>query len=265
MKKSKSIIIKIFVAVTYVAMIVVNFLANALPINGVTPGEVSDSYPNLFAPAGLTFSIWGVIYLLLGLYVLYQFGLWQKKASKDKAKLLDKIGLFFIITSLANLGWIFAWHYGIIWLSALLIITILIFLIKIADTLRVKKLLSSENFFLKIPFSIYFGWITVATIANITVLLVSLNWNGFGWSDQLWTILVLAVGVIIGTIRIIRDKNFFYGLVLAWAYFGIWFKHFSFSGFYRQYTGIIIIAIIGIFIFLIVSSLIACRSICRRK
>jgi len=161
----KNNLIKIFTALAYVVMIAANALANILPINNRTTGAVSDSYPNLFAPAGLTFSIWGLIYLLLAGYVVYQF----TKRAANKESLLGKINPLFIATSLANFLWIFAWHYDYIGFSVILMLILLFLLIKIADILRREKFSAWEKLFIMAPFSVYFGWITVATIANITV------------------------------------------------------------------------------------------------
>jgi hypothetical protein len=232
--------IKIFVGLTYVAMVVVNWLANALPINNRSTGAICAAYPNLFAPEGLTFSIWGLIYLLLASYSLYQFGLFQKDKGRGKMELFKKVGFYFILSSLANIAWIFAWHYDFIGISVLIMGVILFSLIKIADILNKEKLSLTENFFIRVPFSVYFGWITVAAIANITVFLVSLNWNGFGISDQIWTIIVLLAGLFIGSLRMWKDRNIAYGLVLVWAYAGILLKHLSVDGFSGQYQGIII-------------------------
>ncbi len=234
-----NLFLKIFVAISYLLMIIVNALANILPINGNNTGVVSNAYPNLFAPAAVTFSIWGLIYLLLAAYTLYQFGLFQKDKGKSKAKLFKEIGLYFSITSVANILWIFSWHYRLIGSSLLLMLVILFYLIKIADLLKKQKFSSKETFFIKAPFSIYFGWITVATIANVTTLLVSLNWNGFGLSEQFWMTLILLVGAAIGITRTIHDKNVFYGSILLWAYLGILIKHTSMSGFDFQYPMII--------------------------
>lgn len=252
MKKIKSsLIIKILVPLAYVAMVTVNFLANSLPINNITPGQVSDSYPNLFAPAGFTFSIWGLIYLFLGAYAIYQLGIFKKIKINDKLQTVyDKIGLYFIISSLANLLWIFAWHYDFIGLSLLLIIGMLICLIKIADTLRVQKLKTLDFWLLKTPFSLYFGWITVAAIANVTVFLVSINWRGFGLADITWLAIILVVATIIGLGRMLYDKDVIYGLVLIWAYFGILSKHLSVSGFNSMYPLAIVILIISMILFL---------------
>ncbi len=240
---------KILAAFTYLLMVAVNFLANGLPINNRSTGEISDAYPNFFAPAGPAFSIWGLIYLLLGAYVIYQF---VNKDQKTES-LLNKINPFFIASSLANILWIFAWHYDYIALSVLIMATLLILLIKIADILRKEQFSSLEKLFIRAPFSVYFGWITVAAIANITVFLVSTGWNGFGIADYVWTSIVLLVGALIGIVRMSKDKNIPYGLVLIWAYFGILLKHLSFNGFDGQYPSIIftVIACLVLFIFFV--------------
>jgi len=245
----KNTYIKIFAGFAYVAMVVVNFLANSLPINNRSTGQISDDYPNLFAPAGITFSIWGLIYLLLAGYVIFQF----IKKSEKKEEIFKKINPFFIATSVANISWIFAWHYDYIGLSVIIMAVLLFLLIRIADIIRIEQFTSSEKFFISAPFGVYFGWITVAAIANITVFLVSVGWNGFGIADFIWTSIILLVGALIGILRIIKDKNIIYGLVLIWAYLGILLKHLSIDGFNGQYLSIIIsviacIVFIGLFI-----------------
>ncbi|MDD5013157.1 MAG: tryptophan-rich sensory protein [Candidatus Pacebacteria bacterium] len=236
---------KILIAAVFLIMVMVNFLADVLPINGITTGDVSDSYPNLFAPAGITFSIWGIIYLLLIAYVISLFN------SNNNEKLLDKIGIYFILSSVANILWIFCWHYDFIGLSVILIVFILISLIKINDTLNEEDLSKRDKLFVKTPFSVYFGWITIAVIANITTFLVSVNWNGFGLSEEKWTIIILLVGAIIGILRTIKDNSLPYGLVLLWAYSGILLKHFSQNNFAGQYPDIIFTIMVCILFFLI--------------
>jgi len=242
----KNIFMKIVVVVAYVAMVFVNFLANGLPINNRSTGDISDAYPNLFAPAGPAFSIWGLIYILLGVYVLYQF---LKKDQKTE-DLINKINPFFIATSFANISWIFAWHYDYIGLSVCIMAVLLFLLIKIADILRTEQFRPLEKLFIWAPFSIYFGWITVASIANITVFLVSIRWNGFGIADFMWTSIILIVGALIGILRMRKDKNIAYGLVLIWAYLWILFKHLSAQGFNGEYMSIIVTLIICLVSFL---------------
>lgn len=241
----ENLLVKIFAAVFYVAMVVVNFLANGLPINNRSTGEISDAYFNLFAPAGITFSIWGLIYLLLGGYVIYQF----KKTTQEREGLLKKINLLFIATSLVNILWIFSWHYDYIGLSVVLMLALLTLLIQIANLLRSEQFTSGEKLFIKTPFSVYFGWITVATIANITVFLVSVGWKGFGIADFIWTSVILFVGALIGIARLHKDKNIAYGLVLIWAYLGILFKHISASGFDGKYPSVIVTASLCVILF----------------
>ena len=245
----KDLILKIGVAIGYVAMVFVNYLANALPIGGVTTGQASDSFVNLFTPAGITFSIWGLIYLLLLGYTIYQFNI--KVENKEQKKIFTKINNLFLLTSFANIAWIFAWHYGIIWLSLLIMLALLVLLIKIADIINAKKYNFLNIVFVRLPFSIYFGWITIATIANVTIFLQSISWDGFGVSEQIWTIIVLLVGAAIGVSRMFRDKNIYYGLVLVWAYIGIWLKHASQDGFNANYPNIISTVIICIALFVI--------------
>jgi len=225
--------------------LVMNFLANGLPLNNRSTGAISDAYPNLFTPAGPAFSIWGLIYLLLGGYVIYQFA---KKDQKTE-DLLNKINPLFIATSLANISWIFSWHYDFIALSVLIMATLLILLIKIADILRAGRFTSFQKLFIWAPFSVYFGWITVASIANITVFLVSLSWNRFGIADFVWVSIILLVGAIIGILRMRKDKNTAYGVVLVWAYLWILFKHMSAGGFDGQYPSIIATVIICLVLF----------------
>ena len=244
--------VKALVGLTYAAMIAVNVLANALPINGRTTGAISDAYENLFAPAGLTFAIWGVIYLLLGAHVLYQLGLFHGPDDKGGAgesrrvSLLERVGVLFSLSSLANIAWILSWHYDFILLSTLLLATMLVLLILITRTILAANLSPRDRALVRLPFSVYFGWLTVATIANITVWLVSIGWDGFGIAQSTWAVAIIAVGAAIGTAVILRDSDIAYGLVLVWAYLGIWIKHTSNTGFDSAYPAVIATALLGI-------------------
>ncbi len=243
--------VRALVAGTFVVMIVMNALANALPINGRTTGGVSDAYGNLFAPAALTFAIWGVIYLLLGTHVLYQFGLFSDDAPEvgGRVALLERVGILFSLSSLVNTTWILAWHYDLMLLSAVLLATLLVLLILITRTVVGARLSARDRIFVRLPFSVYFGWITVATIANVTVWLVSAGWDGFGIAASTWAVAIIAVGALIGTAVILRDRDVAYGLVLVWAYLGIFIKHTSASGFAGAYPVVSAAALVGIVVF----------------
>jgi hypothetical protein len=223
------------VTATFLIMVAVNAMANILPINGITTAKVSDSYPNLFAPAGITFIIWGLIYLLLAGYTVYQLRPARKGNGKNREGLLAKIGVLFSISSAANAIWIFSWHYEILPASMMLMLVILICLILISQMLRKEAFTASEKLFIRLPFSVYFGWITVATIANATALLVSTGFDGMGLSDASWTVIMIAAGAAIAVAVMLRNRDIAYGLVIIWAYAGIIIKHTSEAGFNGQY------------------------------
>lgn len=252
---------KILVALSFILMVTVNFLANALPINGQNTGEISDSYSNLFAPAGVTFIIWGVIYILLALYTIYQFGFFQKGDKSSGSALMERISPSFILSSLVNTVWIFAWHYNLIAISLVLIAGMLLLLIRINLLIDKENLSNKEKFFIRLPFSVYFGWLTVATIANATTLLVDIGWNGFGISEVIWTVIILLVGAAIGFATIKLRRDIAYGIVLIWAYGGILLKHLSQDGFAMTYPPVIVTAGICIGIFIVAEFL----SIYRKK
>jgi hypothetical protein len=240
----KNLMLKIAVLLTYLVMIVVNALAGILPINGLDTGQVSDSFPNMFAPAGITFSIWGLIYILLALYTLYQFGLFQQGKGVSREDLIAKIGPLFALSSLVNAAWIFAWHYLIIALSLLLMLALLALLMRINLVLVKEQLNARDNFFIRLPFAVYFGWITVATIANVTSLLVFSGWNQFGLSAVVWMLIIVPVGAVIGLLSMIRFKSMAYGFVIIWAYIGIVIKHTSAAGFAGQHPAVITATVI---------------------
>ena len=244
--------VKVSVVITFVLMIVVNGLANILPINGISTGAVSDSYPNLFAPAGITFTIWGIIYLLLGAYTIYQLGYFQDQVLEKKGKLLEKVGIIFSLSSLANTAWVFAWHYMNIPLSMLLMAVILGSLMYINRLIIKAELDRKEKIFISLPFSVYFGWITVATIANATIFLVSQGWDGFGLSDTFWTVIILLVGLLIACVTILRNWDYAYGLVIIWAYLGILIKHTAIDGFNYSYFSVINILVFSVFVLVLV-------------
>jgi hypothetical protein len=227
------------VTLTFLIMIAVNAAANIIPIGGKNTGQVSDSYPNLFAPAGLTFSIWGLIYLLLAGYTVYQLGYFQKGKTVIRERLLIKVGVLFSISSVANAIWIFAWHYEILPASMMLIIVILACLILINQILREEDLSATEKVFIRLPFSVYFGWITVATIANATTLLVSTGFDGLGLSEATWAVIMISAGAVIGIATMLKNRDIAYGLVIVWAYAGIIIKHTSAAGFNGRYPQII--------------------------
>ena len=204
--------IKYFNISLFIAMIVMNYLANALPLNNHTTGQLSDSYPNLFVPAGITFSIWGVIYLLLAGFCIIQFSDTSKTAAMD-------IGWLFVISCVLNAMWIVCWHYEKLSLSLIVMIGLLITLIYINILIR-----EMPMGIIKAAFGVYLGWICIATIANVTALLVHFGWKGFGISEEHWTIIMISAGALIAALALYRFNNPFIGLSVIWAFTGIILK-----------------------------------------
>lgn len=206
-------------AVLLAAVLVVNYLANALPIAGRTPKEVSDMFPTLFTPAGFTFSIWGVIYLLLIGFVVYQARFWNKEAPA----FFDKIGWLFALSCIANASWLFAFHYLKIELAMGIMLVLLGSLLVIYLRLNIGKAAAfpAERWLVHLPFSVYLGWITVASIANASILLTHLGWNGEPGGPQIWTIVMISAAVILGVWALFARRDFGYAAVLIWALYGI--------------------------------------------
>lgn len=226
MKRNKTMRIIAFLSLVF--MITLNALANILPINGLMTGEISDSFFNLFAPAGITFAIWGLIYALLFMYSIIQL-----KVDHDlsvRQNLFDDLALPFTLSNIANGLWIIAWHFLRIDLSLVLIIIVLICLIIMMIEIDRTSLYNNDGFFIALPFSIYFGWISVAVIANVTTLLVSMGYSSYlnlpllGFGDDLWLLVLLAIGALVMTLTVFKFKSRAYGLVFIWAYVGIYLK-----------------------------------------
>lgn len=206
------------VIIALVITVIVNSLANALPINGQTTGDIANRLGIFFLPAGYVFSIWGLIYLGLAAYAVFQ----ALPAQQDNRRVAS-IAWPFVLSSAANSAWIFAWHYEQFWLSLALMLVLLGTLILIYRRLAIgrDRVGAGERWAVRLPFSIYLGWITVATVANVAAALHVAGWNGWGIAPELWTAIMLAVATIIGALVILRRADIAYGLVLVWAFVGI--------------------------------------------
>jgi hypothetical protein len=204
-----------------VATITVNTLANTLPINGQNTGEISDRFAIYFVPAGYVFSIWGLIYLGLIAYTIYQ----ALPAQRDYP-LLNKIAPAYWIGNIANIIWIFLWHYNIFPATLPAMLTLLGSLLYIyVQIQRAGKLNSAQKWLVRLPFSIYLGWISVATIANVSQVLYYVDWNGFGISGPAWAAILSAVAAVLGLLMTWREYDVAYVLVLVWAFVGIYNQH----------------------------------------
>jgi benzodiazapine receptor len=213
---------RILNAVALLATVAVNGLANALPLNDLTTGEISDRFEVYFVPAGYVFSIWGVIYLALIGFVVFQ----SLPAQRDNPR-LARIGLWFVLSCAANTAWLFLWHYLRFPLTLLAMALLLVSLIAIYLRLDIgrRAVPTAERWLVDVPFSLYLGWITVATIANATSLLYSVGWSGWGIGPQVWAVVMLVAAAGIASVVSLTRGDVVYLLVILWALAGIAVKH----------------------------------------
>jgi benzodiazapine receptor len=202
--------------------IAINGLANALPLNGQNTGEISDRFQVYFVPAGYVFSIWGLIYLGLVAFAVYQALPGQRSNPR-----IRRIGYLFALSCVANIAWLFFWHYELFPLTLVAMLALLLLLVAIYLRLDIGRaqVPLTERWLVSLPFSIYLGWITVATISNVTVLLDYVNWNGWGISPEVWTAIVLITGAGIASAVSLTRGDIAYMLVIVWAFVGIAVKH----------------------------------------
>jgi hypothetical protein len=246
--KNKNILFVIGNSLAVIFTIIINALANILPINNKYTGQLSDNIPNLFVPTGLTFAIWGIIYILIILFMFYQIN--EVFIKKKNPEYIEKIGFYFMLASLANIIWIFMWHYEQVTISIVPMFVLFISLLMIYQRLEIGKTKTSlkEKMFIHTPISVYIGWITVATIANVTAVLVVNNAGDLFLGEMIWTILVILVAALI-TILVLKDrKDIAYSLVIIWALLGIMLKRFQLNEYieiaYASAICIILIAVI---------------------
>jgi benzodiazapine receptor len=206
-----------------ILMVAVNGLAEALPLNGITTKEISDRFPVLFVPAAYVFSIWGLIYLGLIAFAIYQLLPAQRAAPR-----LRRVGYWFALSCLLNGLWIVLWHAQQFPATLLVMLALLASLIVIYQRLAISQVrvsaAAAQRWLVDLPFSIYLGWISVATIANAADVLHYLGWDGAPFGPQAWTILMLAAGLALAALMAFRRADLAYGLVVVWAFAGIALK-----------------------------------------
>lgn len=212
-------------AVATAVTLVVNYLSNGLPINGQTTGDVTRPFEVFFSPAPYVFSIWGVIYLGLIGYSGYLISAAVTGRFDDGAA--RRIAPWYVLTAAANCCWLFAWHYNQFPLSMLLMVVLLGTLIVIYRLQAAHPAESAlELWTVHIPFRIYLGWISVATIANATITLDDAGWSGFGLSEPTWGVIMALVAAALGVLMLLRHNNIAYpdiayALVIVWALVGV--------------------------------------------
>ncbi|MHB1295204.1 MAG: tryptophan-rich sensory protein [Anaerolineae bacterium] len=209
---------RVLVSLITVITIVFNGLANALPLNGLTTGEISDRFSVYFVPAAYVFSIWGLIYLGLLAYTVYQ----ALPAQAGDERLRD-IAPWYALASLANVAWLWFWHYEYLTLTPVAMLVLLVSLIVIYLRIGIGRVrpTTAERWCLHVPFSLYLGWITVATVANITSVLDGIGWSGWGLSELTWGVIMLVVAFGIAATVALSRRDVAYTMVIVWAFAGI--------------------------------------------
>lgn len=226
------------VVFSVVTMIVMNYLSNARVFGGTTNGAISDKYHTLITPAGYAFSIWGLIFLGLLAFAVYQALPSQRTNPRFRA-----IGWLVVINTLANAIWSPLFNNELIGIALLVILVMLGTVALIEHRLLVSRRFDrqelsvvapdpdatlpesaapvAETWLARIPFSIYFGWLTVATILNVAVYLKATDFSLLGLSETTWAWAVLVVGLVVGAIVFNRFRSVAYILVFSWAYLAI--------------------------------------------
>lgn len=202
-------------------VILMNYLSNALPFGGMTNAQISAGYPTLITPAGYAFSIWGVIYLTLAVFAFFQL-----RKGKE-IRFYKLIWPYFIVNAFANALWLVAFQNEWFIVSVLIMAVLLGSLIGIFRIFyRLKRALSTTHrYFFHVPFGIYFGWVSVASIVNVAVMLVALDVSFFTAAEGLWAAAMLVVGFGIAAFFLITRKDYIYTLTFVWAYAAIMFAH----------------------------------------
>lgn len=201
--------------------LIVNFLSEAIPLNGQTSAEIANRLPIFFVPANYVFGIWSLIYTLLIAYAVYQ----ALPSQKAKPR-LRKIGSLFIVTCAANGAWLVLFHYNQFALSMAAMIVLLVALIMIYNRLDIPEdeISRRDKWLIHIPFSVYLGWITVATVANAAYVLYDLGWDGWGLAGETWAAIMLVAATAITLGIILRRADAAYVAVIVWAFIGIVIK-----------------------------------------
>jgi len=215
MKKNLSIMNLI----AFILMIYVNYLSGIGKINNISAGGVSGQYPTLFTPAGFTFSIWGLIYLFNFLFCIRL--IWMSTTGNNEND-IEKLSKYFILSCMLNISWIYSWHYDMMTLSVFIMLGLLSTLILLYQSVSENRYISKWSYLSTYtPISLYLGWICIATVANFSVWLTSLMWDGRPFNPAFWAILMVIIAAFINLFILIKKRDIVFALVYIWAAYGI--------------------------------------------
>lgn len=231
--------IKIFAAISFIIMIIFNILTYVFPPGGRNIKEIALSYPNLVFPSIYAHYIWILIYLLLGLFALYQLDLFHKNHNQIKKEVMFHTQISFIAFCWLDMMWITAWLYDYMALSSVILIIIVICIRIVSKSLCTQDLSHLGKFLVKPTFSILYGWLTISVMVNFVLLLKSIGWKGFGIPIPLWAAATLIGVAVYAAVRTRMNRDVIYCLTIIWCYIGILIKHVSKAELNSQYPLII--------------------------
>lgn len=237
MNKPTFILLIVLNVLGTILMLTINYLSISLPINNQLPQDISNRYPTIITPSGITFSIWGIIYLSLIAFLIYQITMFLR----GEIYVIEKIGIWYFISCILNSAWIFAWHYNEIILSLIIMSLLLTTLMIIYKRIGIGETSGTwyDKVFFYLPFSIYTGWILIAFTLNIAITLVYLKWNGFGIQSDIWGFVVISLLTCLISTMIILKKDIFLGLTSIWALIGILIERIKDANYILTLSGVI--------------------------
>lgn len=215
----------IFNTLSVLLVLAINGLSQSQRWNETTIGEISDRYENLFTPAGYAFAIWGLIFLMLIGYSVFQ--VYRAFFSKKESAFIIQTGWWFAIVNVLNSAWVVAFTYGYIGLSVLIMLGILSSLLIIIKRTNMERWDApiTTIVFVWWPICIYSGWIAVATIANFSAFFASINWTGSELNQIVWTMVMITVAVLVNVLMVWLRNMREFAAVAIWALVAIFIRH----------------------------------------
>lgn len=251
-KAKEDVRLKLITILSLTGVVFFNAIATLVSDTNGSSERLSDKFPNVLAPSDSVFIIWILIFLGLWAYVIYQFSTMRGAESTISERTLTRINIYFIINTFLNVLWSFALVFEVLWLTIPLIIGILYTLVRISDFIASDTLALRDNIFVRLPFSLYFGWVTYVTFANVVTWLVSTNWNEFMVRQGTWGVTILIAAFVFAIVMLYKRNDWIYGVAVLWAFVGILINHLSPDGWDGTYPTMIVSLTIVISVLIVV-------------
>jgi hypothetical protein len=216
-------IAKILVGISFCSIIIVNALSFMIPIKGGNVAQIASWYPNYFTPSQYTFIIWIIIYFLLGAFAVYQYKIPQSSlVRKETVSLIRNI---FMAYCIFNFVWMLSWLFDYLALSTMTIIAVSVCIGYLCRLLSSIELSAKDRLFIKLPFSILYGWLCITSAMNLVILLESVRFKGFGLPLSTWAVFTFLCVAVFALIQTYINKDIAFCLTVIWSYIGILVKH----------------------------------------